>query len=497
MSNILSNPPVLVLDDQLGVAGSLQQKAFLRNYESLPYNFIFESCVSQKGFEEALAEEAVAREGEIAIVLLDLKFGEDELFGLRVLQRLNARYPALPVLVMSSAARDVETLGHCLEGGAVGFVEKHRSPEYLLGAIERALGLVRSHLILGQTPPLRDLRRQAARLSPYDQIPVLIAGERGTGKERVARYIHDNGPRRLGPFLAVNCAAVPEGLFEAEFFGAEAGAFTGAKARRIGILERAHGGTLFLDEVGLLPIAMQAKLLRVLQERSFNRLGSSGGEVVSKFQLLSATNVDPQLLVSQGRMREDFLDRIAAVTVRTPPLRDCLDDVGLLASHFLSQLVGDRKALAPDALRLLKEHHWPGNVRELQRVVQEAVVRSEDAQTVRISHLPGYIVRAREDAAEASATEANADRPEAWSRRRLIAELLIAVEAKRRIQGYKGRHWKAEFMRRVYPLCRAQSAKGVADLLRRLTKGPWGDPTAMTDPELRTLIEELRGENGE
>jgi DNA-binding NtrC family response regulator len=493
MTAVATNLAVLVIDDQLGVAGSLQQKGFFRNYEQLPYSFIFESCAVDDQYEPGRALEAVEREDGIAIVLLDLKFGSDDLLGLRILEMLSQRYPSLPVLIMSGAERDVETLGRCLEGGAVGFVEKHRSPEYLRGAIERAFSLVHSHLILGQTPPLRELRRQAARLSPYDQIPVLILGERGTGKERVARYIHDSGPRRLGPFVPINCAAVPEGLFEAEFFGAEAGAYTGAKTRRIGYLERAHGGTLFLDEVGLLPLAMQAKLLRVLQERSFNRLGSSGSEVSSNFQLVSATNVDPQVLVAEGRMREDFFDRIAAVPVRTPPLRDCLADMPLIASHFLTRLVGDKKTLAPETIDALRRYEWPGNVRELQRVLQEAVVRSEDASALLVSHLPPHLRSSGQAAAGSTSADTAARDTDDWVRRRLLAELRIAIEAKRDIERYKGRHWKAEFMRKVYPLCRAQNAKGLSDLIRRLTKGPWGDPKAARDPELGPLITELEG----
>jgi transcriptional regulator with PAS, ATPase and Fis domain len=349
---------------------------------------------------------------------------------------------------------------------------------------------MQSHVLLGQSGPLRELRRQAARLSPYDQIPVLIVGERGTGKERVARYIHQNGPRRQGSFVAVNCAGVPEALFEAEFFGSEKGAYTGAHARRAGYLERAHGGTLFLDELGTLPQAMQAKLLRVLQDRSFSRLGSNGEELTSNFQLLSATNADPQRLVADGNLREDFLDRIAAVTIRTPPLRDCLGDLPLLANHFLHKLVGDKKRFATSTLNALAQHEWPGNMRELQRVVQEAVVRSEGATVITVAHLPQRL------GAKAPRKMRTAEIPPAaevrdWPRRRLITELEIAIEAKRRVQSYKGDQWKAEFMRLMYPHCKAQNAKGFSDLIKRLTQGPWGDPKAAEDAQLSRLLREL------
>lgn len=484
---------ILVLDDQIGETGSLQQKGFLLRYEQLPFNFIFESCRGEDGYAVEVAFSTVERETEAQLVLLDLKFGpENELLGFEILRRISARYPSLPVLVMSALDRDVEMLGRCLEDGAVGFVEKHRSAEQLRQAIERAIEMMHSHVLLGQSAPLRELRRQAARLSPYDQIPVLIVGERGTGKERVARYIHHNGPRRQGPFVAVNCAGVPESLFEAEFFGAEKGAYTGAVARRAGYLERAHGGTLFLDEVGTLPLAMQAKLLRVLQDRSFNRLGSNGEEVFSSFQLLSATNAEPQELVSAGRLREDFYDRVAAVTVRTPSLRDCIADLPLLASHFLRRLVGEHKSFSPEAMAMLERHAWPGNVRELQRAIQESIVRSEDLAVIAPRHLPSRISAERPGSGEGASQGSAISVAGNWHRQRLLAELRIAVEAKRSIEAYKGTHWKAEFMRLVYPHCKAQNAKGFADLIRRLTKGPWGDPSAEADPELARFLRDLQ-----
>jgi DNA-binding NtrC family response regulator len=484
---------ILVVDDQIGATGSLQQKGFLRNYDALPFHFVFESCEAQGGYAVEPALAVVAREDDVTLVLLDLSFGPDDLLlGLDILQQLTARFPSLPVLIMSALERDVDMLGRCLEDGAVGFVEKHRTPEYLRRAIEQAVALMESNVLLGQSAPLKELRRQAARLSPYDQIPVVVLGERGTGKERVARYIHQSGPRRQGPFVAVNCAGVPDALFEAEFFGAEKGAYTGADVQRKGYLERAHGGTLFLDEVGTLPLAMQAKLLRVLQERKFGRLGSSHEDLSSAFQLISATNSVPEELVASGQLREDFYDRIAAVTIHTPPLRACLSDLPLLASHYLQKLVGDRKSLAESTLSVMMTYQWPGNVRELQRVIQEAVVRSEDSSVLAIEHLPARLsptaIAKSPEAVEAPEPPGGKD----WHRQRLLAELRLAVEAKRTIAEYKGRQWKAEFMRVMYPHAKAQNAKGFADLIKRLTSGPWGDPDAHSDSEMRSLLNELQ-----
>ena len=483
---------VLVIDDEVGEAGSLQQKAFLRNYKELPLNFLFENCWTEEGYTAEKALQVVGREDETSLVLLDLKFGpDDELLGFDILRALSARYPSLPILVMSSVSRDVEMLGRCLEEGAVGFLEKHRSPAYLHRAVTQAIELVNSHLLLGQSAPLRQLRRQAARLSPYDQIPVLILGERGTGKERVARYIHNSGPRSQGPFIPVNCAGVPISLFEAEFFGAEKGAYTGASKKRIGYIEQAHGGTLFLDEVGTLPREMQAKLLRVLQERIFTRLGSSGSEVQSNFQLLSATNSDAETLLRDGGLREDFYDRIAAVTIHTPSLRNCREDITLLAEYFMERLVGIKKSLTGEVLGALREYSWPGNVRELQRVIQEAVVLSEDSPTVELPHLPNRLLTDNRIGFFLEEEFAGRSEPD-WEKRRIVAELQIALEAKKVVKEYKGKHWKAEFMRLVYPHCKAQNAKGFADLIRRLTKGPWGHPDVQTNSEITKLLESLK-----
>jgi len=481
---------VFVVDDELGVVGGLQHKAFIRNYEVLPYAFVFESCLRRGVYEAHVAEETLEAHPEVQVVLLDLKFGDgDDLLGLEILRAFTKRHPYLPVLIMSSLDRDVDLLGRCLEDGAAGFVEKHRGPEHLQMAIENVLGTGGIHAVLGQSSPLRRLRREVARLSPYDQIPVMICGERGTGKELIARQIHNNGPRSHGAFVAVNCASVPDSLFESEFFGVEKGAYTGAATAREGYLGRANGGTLFLDEVGCLSVTLQAKLLRVLQEKSFRKLGCSSDERQSSFQLVSATNADPEELVVNGEFRPDFLDRIAAVKVLTPPLRECRSDIPLLARHFLSRLVGDQKSLSPDVILALQRHRWPGNVRELQRVVQECAVRSENHEHVLPSHLPTSFLSV--DTGRDVSSTPGAVVPRDWHHERMFAELKIAVEVKRHVMQYKGDRWKAEFMRVLYPHCRASNAKGFSDLIRRLSKGPWGDPAISRDKELSRLLTEL------
>jgi DNA-binding NtrC family response regulator len=488
---------ILVVDDELGRIGGPQQKAFLRAFGALPFDFLFESCVRGSGFEAALALRALELNGNVDLVLLDIRFGaaEDRL-GYEILRQIVARFPSVPVLMMSSVDRDVQSLGQCLEDGAVGFVAKRQEPAAFRRTVEQAVAIARSHVLVGQSPPLRELRRQAARLSPYDQIPVLIVGERGTGKERVARYIHHNGPRSQGPFVAMNCAGLAESLLEVELFGAEKGAYTGADVARLGYLEHANGGTLFLDEISNMPLTMQAKLLRVLQDHAFRRVGVSSREITVDFQILSATNEEPQELIASRRLREDLYDRVAAVTVRTPPLRACTEDIPELTRHFLREFgIEEAKEVSSDVLDRLARYSWPGNMRELRRVLQEAVVMSEGAALVELCHLPErFITSASEasisiDAALESAT-LPAD-PESWSRARLLTELRMAVAAKGRIKEYKGSRWKAEFMRLLYPECRARNAKGFSDLVRRLTKGPWGSAALASDGEGGRLLSEL------
>jgi len=494
-----SNVRLLIIDDQIGEANSSHQRAFLRAYTHPGFEFHFESCAGDKHHDSAKALETLHDHPETDLVLLDVKFGrEDDRLGYEILPLMTAHFPSIPVLMMSSVDRDVESLGRCLEDGAVGFVPKGQKPEAFRKAIIQALTIARSHVLLGQSAPLRDLRRQAARLSPYDQIPVLIVGERGTGKDGVARYIHHSGPRSHGPFVAVNCAAFPESLIESELFGAEKGAYTGANTTRIGYLERAKGGVLFLDEIGNMALSVQAKLLRVLQDKMFRRVGVSEEELTADIQLLCATNVDPEVLIHEGKLREDFYDRIAAVIVHTPPLRECISDLAELANHFLQELgLKETKNISRAALQAMMDYSWPGNMRELRRTIQAAVVLSEQASEITLDHLP-VVISKKSHTPIASSSQLTpgiaslSDDPVRWPQERLLHELTMAVEAKRRIKVYKGNQWKAEFMRLMYPECMAANAKGFNDLIRRLTKGPWGDSSLAKNKELRQLFEELR-----
>jgi two-component system response regulator PilR (NtrC family) len=492
---------VLIIDDQIGVMESQHRRAFARAHQNLPFEFHYCTASEGDGYSVVVALNAIEElnsNDSLDLILLDLRFGQaDRPLGVEILRESRRRFPLIPVLILSSLVRDVAGLGICLEEGAIGFVAKTATPKILGESIMRGIEIANSHVLLGNQPPVRELRRQVARLSPYDQIPVLILGERGTGKELVARHIHHNGPRSEKPLIAVNCAAISSDLIESELFGAEKGSYTGATHRRTGFIERADGGLLFLDEVGELPCDSQAKLLRVLQGGKYRRVGDSGEELTSDFQLICATNANVEQLLREGRIREDFYDRIAAVIVRTPPLRDYRQDIGEIAATFLRQLgVDDKKSLDLEVVRHLEGYDWPGNVRQLQRVLQEAIVRSEDDETIRVEHLPDSLKLPKQPLSSAKAMP-HLDGPSEigeshdWVRERLRHELEVILTAKARIQAYKGQQWKAEFMRSVYPHCKAANAKGFADLIRRLTQGPWGDPNWQQDPELKGLIEQL------
>lgn len=230
--------------------------------------------------------------------------------------------------------------------------------------------------IVGRSPAMQEVYKSVGRVAPQD-MTVLIQGDSGTGKELVARAIFHHSPRNQGPFLAINCAAIPEALLESELFGHERGAFTGADRRRIGKFEQAHGGTIFLDEIGDMSGATQAKVLRLLQEKCFERLGSNE-TIQTDVRVIAATNQDLEKLVSEGRFRKDLFYRLKVFTITLPPLRDRTDDLPLLIEHFVKQVnreLGKQvRTIAPETMRLLQAHDWPGNVRELQSTIRYALV---------------------------------------------------------------------------------------------------------------------------
>ncbi|HEV2426289.1 MAG TPA: sigma-54 dependent transcriptional regulator [Terriglobia bacterium] len=246
--------------------------------------------------------------------------------------------------------------------------------------------------LIGNAPAMAEVFTLARKVAPCD-VTALITGETGTGKELLARAIHDHSPRAKGPFVAFSCANLPDTLIDDELFGHERGAFTGADGLRRGRFETADGGTLFLDEIGDLPLALQARLLRVLQERTFHRLGGTGTLSVN-IRLIAATHRDLEAMVQQGTFRQDLLYRLNVMQLRMPGLRDRRGDIADLSQHFLGRFASSfgKPALrfSPDALWALAEYAWPGNVRELENVIQRAVALAETS-TVGIEHLPEQV----------------------------------------------------------------------------------------------------------
>ena len=360
-----------------------------------------------KGGAEAVA--AYARR-HADVVITDLRMVPvDGLTVVRRLRELDAEATVLVVTAHGSVPAAVEAM----RAGAIDFVEKPFPPELLAARVEKAAEIARERRrardaharaaaldedrareagplgLVGGSDALARVREQVRKVAATDAT-VLVLGESGTGKELVARAIHEASRRQGRPFVPVSCAALPEGLLESELFGHEKGSFTGATRRKIGRFELADGGTLFLDEVGELPPAIQVKLLRVLQERRFERVG--GEETLEvDVRLVSATHRDLKARAAAGAFREDLYYRLAIVPLTLPPLRDRPGDVAVLAAHFLEKHAGrlgrQLSGFDPEALALLGRYGWPGNVRELENAVQQAMVFAE-GPLVRAHDLP-------------------------------------------------------------------------------------------------------------
>ena len=311
------------------------------------------------------------------------------------LARIDARIPTIFI----SGQADIPMTVRAMKGGAVEFLTKPCRDEDLLNAIEQAIshsrqveqqrradeptpseaeshGEVGISEIVGHSEVMRRVLKAVDTVAPTDST-VLIGGETGTGKELIARAIHNRSRRRSRPFVTLNCAAIPSGLLESELFGHEKGAFTGAQARRVGRFELANGGTLFLDEIGDIPLDLQPKLLRVLQEQAFERLGSTQTIRVG-VRLIAATNLDLATMVAEKRFRSDLYYRLNVFPIVIPPLRDRREDVPALVDHFIGMYAGrlnrQVEPVSSSALKALTEYDWPGNVRELANVVERATI---------------------------------------------------------------------------------------------------------------------------
>lgn len=336
------------------------------------------------------------------VVLSDLAMPETD--GLSLLRALKEEMPDCPVIFLTGRGT-IDVAVAAIREGAYDFIEKPIDSARLKTCIERALEkkdtlrevqLLRRKLkqlgatdFLGHSTPMRRVFELIEKVAPA-KASVAITGESGTGKEMVARAIHNLSPRREKPFIAINCASIPATLMESEIFGHERGAFTGADQRRPGVFELAHGGTLFLDEVGEIPIELQAKLLRVLEEGRLRRLGGKV-ELEVDVRVLCATNRDLKAEIKATRFREDLFFRLNVFQVALPPLRERREDVPILVQHFVEKFNADSgkrvSGVHPEALEVLRHHEWPGNIRELKNAVERAVILC-DGELILREHLP-------------------------------------------------------------------------------------------------------------
>ncbi len=357
------------------------------------------------------------------VIVLDYQLPDGS--GLDLFDRIRTADPGRPVIFLT-ARGTTQTAIEAMRRGAFDYLGKPFDLDQMSGLLERAFEAARlahgsasppdapaADQILGRSPLIREICKQIGRVAPLD-VTVLILGESGTGKELVARAIHQHGKQADHPFLAINCAAIPEGLVESELFGHEPGAFTGAGGRRIGRFEQADGGTLFLDEIGDMPPPVQAKVLRFLQDHTFERVGGRS-PISTRVRVLAATNQDLEQLIAEGRFRSDLYYRLKEVTIRLPPLRDRAEDIPELAHHFLfcfaRETGRDFSGFAPEVLEILRSYPWPGNVRELRGVIKEAALRTSGRSILPV-FLPRELAGGGSEATRTPAPAVGASPPE-------------------------------------------------------------------------------------
>jgi DNA-binding NtrC family response regulator len=354
---------------------------------------VVELQLKTAGFEveqAGSAEDALKLADRADVILTDLRL--PGISGLELLANLRRQDSHTPVIVMT-AFGSIETAVEAMKAGAVDFLPKPFSLDHLMTVVNKALELrtlrdenrqLRAELgqryefdnIVGRSAAMREIFATVERVAPT-RATVLMCGESGVGKDLIARAIHHHSPRDGRPFVKINCTALPENLMESELFGYEKGAFTGANTTKPGKFEQADTGTVFLDEIGDVPASVQVKLLRILQEREFERLGSNKTRHID-VRVLAATNVDLRAALEQGTFREDLYYRLNVLPINIPPLRERKEDIPFLAEHFVKKLKKDLgtpvESISEAAIQRLLEYHWPGNVRELENVIERSMV---------------------------------------------------------------------------------------------------------------------------
>ena len=413
---------LLIVDDEANTLASLARAFRLAGHEATV-------C------DNAAKALELAKAGNFDLILSDVVMPHKD--GLALLEELKTQGVTTPVVMMSGQAH-IEMAVRATRLGALDFLEKPISTEKLLLTLENTLRLQRLesenrqlHLRLGKHEmvwageAMRRLMGQLERVAA-GETRVCILGETGTGKELVARTLHERSPRASGPFVTVNCAAVPAELIESELFGHEKGSFTGAAARHVGKFEQAHHGTLFLDEIGDMPLAMQAKLLRALEENEIERIGGDQPTSVD-VRVIVATHRNLEALVAQGKFRQDLFHRIFVFPLLLPPLRERREDIPVLIGHFVRQVCaqnGWKEAqFTPEAVQAMQNYSWPGNVRELRNLVERMILLSPDGRVDRDCVLAALPSLATGAGAAGRASGTLSRRVEDFERETILAEL--------------------------------------------------------------------------
>ncbi len=385
---------VLVVDDEKDIRDALKGVFRDEGYEVLVAGSAEEAL---KRLESALVD----------CILLDIWLPQMD--GIEALKEIKKKWPDVPVVMISGHA-NIESAVRTTKLGAYDFIEKPLSLEKVILTVEHALEQKRltdenralnqkaglKYEIIGNSRPILDLKSDILRVGPTNSW-VLITGENGTGKEFVARNIHLNSQRRGRPFIEVNCAAIPEELIESELFGHEKGSFTGATAKKIGKFDLADKGTIFLDEIGDMSLKTQAKILRILQEQTFERVGGTE-QIRVDVRVIAATNKDLKAEIANGNFREDLFYRLNVIPFVVPPLRERREDIPLFIAHFLNEFSRetsrDIHSVSEDAMEALANYNWPGNVRELKNIVERLVIMTP-SDSITSEGLPAYIKGAK------------------------------------------------------------------------------------------------------
>jgi two-component system nitrogen regulation response regulator GlnG len=367
---------VWVVDDDAAIRFVLERALKRAGYRTQSFGSVSAVC---EAFEQ----------GHPAVVITDIRLPDAD--GLSVLKTLEDRGMEIPVIAMT-AFSDLDQAVSAFQSGVFDYISKPFDLDKVLAVVARASAVpaagakaeevVKPNQLIGESKAMQEVFRTIGRLS-RSSISVLLTGETGTGKEVVARALHQHGPRAQGPFVAINTAAIPAELLESELFGHEKGSFTGAHARHPGRFEEAAGGTLFLDEIGDMPLPLQTRLLRVLAEGDYYRVG--GRDLLrADVRLITATHQDLQRKIADGSFREDLYHRLNVITIELPPLRDRGDDIALLARHFLRQAAEEmgleEKYLLPETIQVMQHKAWPGNIRQLQNLCQQMCVMAPGEQ---------------------------------------------------------------------------------------------------------------------